>query len=119
MPILDVEIVGPRPALADLPTRLADAAGSVLGAPAGATWVKLRMVAADDYGESGGVEAGVEPVFVTIRKRLLPDGAQLELECRDLTSAIAAVLGRPAQNVHLTYEPHALGRQAFGGELVR
>jgi len=118
MPILDIEIVGARPTLADLPTRLADTAGSVLGASVGATWVKLRLVPAEDYGESGCVAAGVEPVFVTVRRRQVPAREELESECRELTFALAAVLGRPAAHVHVYYEPDSRGRQAFGGRLV-
>jgi phenylpyruvate tautomerase PptA (4-oxalocrotonate tautomerase family) len=94
MPIIDVEIVGQEPAGGDLAARLADMAGQVFGSPPATTWV-----------------------FVTILKAQQPLGAALEAEIRALTDGIASVCGRPAERVHILYEPDAQGRISFGGRL--
>lgn len=121
MPILDVEIVGDAAldGSAELAGAIADAAGEALGARAGGTWVKLRFVPPSHYAESaGGPPAGVRPVFVRLILRAPPEGDALEQIVRSLTSAIAEACDRPAENVHLVFEPPAEGRVAFGGTLV-
>lgn len=119
MPILDVDFVGPvadnvRRALA---RRIADAAGTVLGAPPRSTWVRMNFVPADEYAENDGAEPGVFPVIVHVLEADPPEGEALATEARRLTEAIAAVCGRPAEQVHLVYAPPGRGRVAFGGRL--
>jgi hypothetical protein len=115
VPILDVEVVGAREE--GLARRIADAAGAVFGPPAGRTWVKVRFLARRDYAEDGaGLPPDVRPVMVRILKADRPEN--LDLEVRALTAAVAAATGRPAENVHLLYEPWGRGRVAFGGTLV-
>lgn len=121
MPILDVEIVVDEDELIPdkLAGRLADAAGKVFGSPAGQTWIRLRRLSRTDYAENeGGPPAGVRPVFATVLKRRLPDQEEMANECRALTRAIASLLNRPAENVHLFYLPDGVGRVSFGGILV-
>lgn len=120
MPILDIEIVSSPADTSDasLSRRLADAAAAVFGAPAGRTWVRVRRLADADYGEdAGGPPPGVQPVFVRILKAEVPEPGRLAEECAALADAIGKVCGRPAENVHILYEPHAAGRIAFGGKL--
>ncbi len=124
MPVLQVEMVdGPAEAPAGLAQALADAAGRVLDAPPGHTWVRLRRLPASGYAENGPAAAGTPapaaPVFVEVLQRAPPAGAALEAEVKALTAALAAVLARPADQVHVLYAPAAAGRQAFGGVLVR
>ena len=123
MPILDIEIVQAdgAPALAaGLAQALADAAGGSLGAARGRTWVRLRSLPASHYAESEAVvSADALPVFVTLLHARPPQGETLVVEVRALTMALAAVLGRAPERVHLQYAPPGAGRQAFGGELVR
>ena len=115
MPILDVDIVGA--ADLDLAQKIADAAGRVFHTPAGETWVRLRSPEA--YAENGGtLPEGVRPVFVSVLKTQPPAGEALVLEVQALTDAVAHACGRPPENVHVIYEPPALGRIAFGGRLV-
>ncbi len=117
MPILEVRLVGDS-AAPDLARRIADAAGGVLGSPPRGTWVTIELVPPVRYAESGGAEPGVAPVFVRV---LLRDGAPREGLADQVTAlcrAIATCCGRPAENVHLIYEPAAAGRVAFGGNLV-
>lgn len=119
MPILDVDFVGP---LADnlrrsLARRIADAAGTALGAAPRTTWVRVRFVPADEYAENGGAEAGVFPVIVHVLQADPPQGDDLAAEAARLTEALAAACGRPAENVHLVYAPPGRGRVAFGGKL--
>jgi phenylpyruvate tautomerase PptA (4-oxalocrotonate tautomerase family) len=121
MPIVDVEIVaGPDDAAppAGLARVLADAIGECLEAPAGGTWVRLRMLGRDGYAESGGGPPGPPPVFVTVLSRHGPEGDRLSSIVAELTAAVAGATGRPSERVHVIFEPHATGRVAFGGQIV-
>ncbi len=123
MPILDVEIVGPLDEAVEdgLAARLADAAAAVIDPdrPQG-TWVRLRRLTLDGYAENaGGPPDGTLPVFVSVLEAAPPQSDALEREARALTEAVATACGRPAEHVHLLYEPPAAGRIAFGGELRR
>jgi len=120
VPILDVEIVGPlaRSAKKNLVQRLADACGELLDLPQGRTWVRLRFLPLDQYAEHGGLPKGVKPVFVTVLRAAPPTGRSLEREMQALGAAVAKVCDRPAENVHVLYEPPGAGRVAFGGRAV-
>ena len=119
MPILEIEIVGEAEAREGLARRLADAAGEALGARPGGTWVRLRFLPPEQYGESGGpVPDDVRPVFVHVMKRSWPEGGPSAEEVARVTEAIAAVVGRDPGLVHVRHEPPGAGRQAFGGDLV-
>jgi phenylpyruvate tautomerase PptA (4-oxalocrotonate tautomerase family) len=121
MPIIDVEAVcdlqaqaGPVPAQA-----LADACAQVLSTGPGRTWVRLRWLDANDYAENATALAASDwPVFVTVLHRQPPQGAALQQEVTALTTAIAALMQRSPERVHVQYAPAAAGRQAFGGRLV-
>ena len=122
MPILDVEIVVPGPSdelPGELALALADAAAQVFGSPRGTTWVKTRSLPRAQYAEDHEAPIGVHPVFVSVLKSRIPEGAELEHEIEGLTAAIARVLRRPETNVHIFYQSDAKGRVAFGGILVR
>jgi len=121
MPILQVEIVdNPGATLASgLAQRLADEAGRVLGAAPGTTWVTVNQIPSTRYAESGGdAGPGYRPIFVRVLKRVLPEGPARTSEIAALTDAVAGVCGWPAGQVHVIYEPPALGRVAFGGAIV-
>lgn len=118
MPIVDVEIVSRDGGLPQaLPGQLADAIGAALGAPIGSTWVRVRVLDADRYAESGG-QSGIRPVFVSILRRTLPELGARAATSRAIASAVAGLVGRPHENVHVIWEPPGAGRVAFGGELV-
>lgn len=124
MPLVDVELIaddGPTPDLApDLASTLADAIGVALGAEDGSTWVRLRTLSRDRYGESGGaVPDTIRPVFVTIISFRRPDGDELQAVAARTTTAVAATTGHPVENVHLIFEPDGAGRVSFGGRLRR
>jgi phenylpyruvate tautomerase PptA (4-oxalocrotonate tautomerase family) len=57
-------------------------------------------------------------VFVTVTRRQVPMRAQLAAEIAALTEAVARIVGRPAERVHVEYSVAAAGRMAFGGVLV-
>jgi phenylpyruvate tautomerase PptA (4-oxalocrotonate tautomerase family) len=98
---------------------LAAAAAEALDARPGGTWVRLRFLDAAHYGEGdGGPPSGVTPVFVSVVMARPPTGRRLADAVRRLTGAIAAGVGRSAEHVHVTFEPAAVGRVAFGGKLV-
>ena len=138
MPILDIEIVAadstdpsigsPVPATkvqagkslpAVLAQSLANEAAQVFEAPPGTVWVKVRVIPSDHYAENGGKPEGVHPVFVTVLKSRVPEGSALENEIAGLTQAIANVLSRPVENIHIIYQPDGAGRVAFSGKLVK
>jgi phenylpyruvate tautomerase PptA (4-oxalocrotonate tautomerase family) len=123
MPILDIELVQPGgapPPAPALTQALADAAGRVLGAAPGHTWIRLRVLPASQYAENEAAVAAEElPVFATVLHAHLPQGDALVAEAIALTQTLATCLGRSPQRVHVQYAPAAAGRQAFGGVLVR
>ena len=121
MPILEVEVVqrdgevlDPRAA-----ARIAEAAASVFGTPPGSTWVRMRTLLRTGYAEdAGGPPDGVFPVFVSVGKARCGSLGERASEAERLTRAIAPILKRPPENVHILYEPDGAGRVAFGGRLV-
>lgn len=117
MPILEVRLVGDS-AAPDLAQRLADAAAGVLGSPPRGTWVAVELIPPARYAENGGADPGVAPVFVRVLLRDGPPREGLAEQVAALCRAVATCCGRPAENVHLVYEPAAAGRVAFGGNLV-
>lgn len=130
MPILDIEIVAPdstqspstgsgQDLLASLTQSLADGAAQVFDSLPGRVWVKVSIIPATKYAENGGRQAGLYPVFVTVLKSRVPEGSALEGEIAQLTEVIAKILRRPAENVHIFYQPDGAGRVAFGGKLVK
>jgi phenylpyruvate tautomerase PptA (4-oxalocrotonate tautomerase family) len=129
MPILDIELVasnrthpstGSGQVLpANLTQSLADAVARVFGTPQGTVWVKVHIIASEQYAEDNGTPLGVYPVFVTVLKSRIPEGSALENEIARLTQVIAEVLNRPDTNVHIFYQPDGAGRVAFGGKLVK
>lgn len=121
MPIVDVELVCAREAdLAGIsPREIADALGAIFGSPPSRTWVRVRSLQAAAYAENDAdVSAADLPVFVAVLQAHPPAQDALATEVRNVTEAIAACVGRPAERVHVRYEPAAAGRQAFGGNLV-
>jgi phenylpyruvate tautomerase PptA (4-oxalocrotonate tautomerase family) len=121
MPILTVEIVlrpeeTLRPTLAQ---ELADQVGEIFGADAGELWVNVRALETSQYAENGRASAATPaPVFVSILKGRWPAPEAMPAEVAALTAIVASLCDRPAENVHCLYEPPALGRIAFGGELA-
>jgi phenylpyruvate tautomerase PptA (4-oxalocrotonate tautomerase family) len=122
VPIVDVVIVSDDASWPDLAQTLADGIGDALGAPIGTTWVRLRALDRSHYAESGGADADADadaaPVFVEIISRRAPDGPQLSSAVVDIVRAVARATGRPAERVHVIFEPDGAGRIAFGGRLV-
>ena len=121
MPILDVEIVASDSTQglpADLTQSLADTAAKIFGTSQGTVWVKVKTIPSTQYAEDSGKPQGVCPVFVTVLKSRIPEGSALDDEIIKLTQAIAKVLNRPAENIHIFYQPDGAGRIAFGGKLV-
>ncbi len=121
MPIFDVQLIGPVPGdvRTGLARRIADASGEALGSPPQRAWVRLRILSAEDYAENaGGPPPGVHPVLVSVLQASPSQGAALAEEAARLTRAIAGACRRPAENVHLIYEPPAKGRISFGGSLL-
>jgi phenylpyruvate tautomerase PptA (4-oxalocrotonate tautomerase family) len=115
MPLVEVELVGGPEAVAGLATPLADAVGSALDARVGGTWVRVRHLPPERYGESGGVPEGLRPVLVRLVLSRHPSDVASVL--RGVAAAVAEVTGRPVENVHVVLEPEGAGRIAFGGRL--
>jgi phenylpyruvate tautomerase PptA (4-oxalocrotonate tautomerase family) len=119
MPIVEVELVSddePGPGLAGL---LADQIGQAMHAAEGSTWVRLRVLRRDRYGESGGpVADAVHPVFVTVTAHHRPGAERLAEVVEQITTSVAGTTGHARQNVHVIFAPDAVGRVAFGGRVV-
>jgi phenylpyruvate tautomerase PptA (4-oxalocrotonate tautomerase family) len=121
MPIVDIEVVcDDEAALRDLSAKsLADALAKVFRSPPGRTWVRLRWLSPAAYAENDTTpKPDAWPVFVSVLKAHPPAGDALASEVRALTDTVAVETGRAASYVHVTYAPAAVGRQAFGGEVV-
>jgi len=114
VPIIDIEIVGAT--VPGLARRVADAAAEIFEAPPATVWVRLRCLDPACYAENDAAQTP-RPVFVTVLKRAWSaDG--VGAEHLKLAEALALVLGKPVEHIHITYEPAAAGRQSFGGRLV-
>lgn len=119
MPIVDVELVGSGPLAPDLPAVLAKRLALVFGGAASGTWVKIRRLDASHYGEGdGGPGPDVLPVFVSIVRADMPSDSDLGSEISKVVDVVADACRRPAENIHVIYEPAARGRIAFGGTIV-
>jgi len=122
MPIVTVEVVVDldRTLNLNLAQSLANAIGRSLASPPGQTWVRLNVLGRNAYAENEHVvDADALPVFVTVLKRQVPLGAELQAEVTALTQAVAQVLARSAEYVHVEYAAAAANRLAFGGKLVQ
>lgn len=121
MPLIEVELVTPAdaPMRAGLTQALADALGRVFGSPPGRTWVRLRLLPAEQYAENDvRINTSSLPVFVTVLHAHPPQGLERAAEVVAVTRAAASCLERSDEQVHVQYAPAAAGRQAFGGKLV-
>lgn len=120
MPILDIEILSDTPTEFEcsLAQTIAKVCGEIFSTAPGNTWVKIRFIPRQHYAESGGIAAGVDPVFVHVLKRAIPPKEELQSEIDRLTEAIAKICRRSEANIHILYQPGAAGRVAFGGKLV-
>lgn len=121
MPILDVEVVNDSAELLkeDLAKQLTDIAGDILECEEGGTWVKVRSLPREQYAENGGVPDQVRPVFVSVLLGQCPsEGDVMKDQIQRLSASFAKVCDRPEENIHILYLPSAVGRIAFGGELV-
>ncbi len=117
MPILDFEIIGPLDEKSNLSQILADAAADILKSKPGNTWVKLHFLSTDQYGENGGSEEGVFPIFISILLGQNPDEKVRSKIALELAEAASNVFNRPKENIHIIFLPDAIGRIAFGGHL--
>ena len=121
MPIVKVEFVGDgaQPKEPGLASALAEATAPVFGTAPERTWVRLNYIEPGHYAEGGGGPLpGVLPVFVTVLLAELPSKDRRRTLAVELSGAIAELTGRPAENVHIIFEPAATGRVVFGGKLV-
>jgi hypothetical protein len=107
MPILDIEIVL-RPdqrITGNLAAEIAERAGAIFGSAPQQTWVKLRLLAREQYAENGaGPPEGVYPVFVSVLKAHMPAPELLQAEVAVLAEEIAAACARPIEQIH----PHCV-----------
>lgn len=121
MPMLDVLLVlAPGAALpGGLAQAVADAAGRTLAADPGRVWVRLESLSSTAYAENEATVAADDlPAFVRLLHAHPPAGAAAAAEVLALTQALAPVLQRPAERVHVEYAPAGAGRMAFGGRFV-
>ena len=123
MPIVDIEVVtgtaDPQAIGEQIPQSIADKLGDIFGSEPGGTWVRLRSLDRDRYAENRTtLDSGTAPTFVRILRAELPEPAALRREMARVADAVARVLDRPRENVHVLYAPEAKGRIGFGGTLL-
>lgn len=123
MPIVNIQLVVAEdeeryaPAIVQ---GLADSLGEVFDADAGTTWIKMMYLDRRDYAENQArIPETVRPTFVEVLRRSLPEEDRRASEAQRIAAAVARVLSRPSENVHVIYLPAGAGRVAFGGNLVR
>lgn len=121
MPIVDIEVVtNPSETVAgkEQLQSLADELGDLFGSGQGDTWIRLRSIDRRGYAENSTlVDGSVRPTFVSVLRYELPDAAELRREMAGIAEAVARILDRPRENVHVLYSPGAKGRIGFGGKL--
>jgi phenylpyruvate tautomerase PptA (4-oxalocrotonate tautomerase family) len=120
MPILFVDLVvrpGER-APASAARVLADLAGEMYGSQPGDTWVTVREIPAEGYAENHSPDGVYFPAIIHVLRMRLPDKFALAAEAARLAEMAGQALGRPADNVHIIFEPSGGGRVAFGGRLT-
>jgi len=113
MPIVDVTLIGEAQAAATLAADLARAIGQALGAAEGSVWVTLHRHPAGDYAENGPSPEPL-PVFVRVLARG-GDAAERAALAARIAGAVAVLLCRPAERIHLIFEPDAAARTYLGG----
>ena len=121
MPIVDIEVVTdasePVAGKEQLQS-LADELGDLFGSDPGDTWIRLRSIDRRGYAENRTlIDGSVRPTFVSVLRYELPDAVELRREMAGIAEAVARILDRPRENVHVLYSPDARGRIGFGGEL--
>ena len=121
MPIVDIEVVtnaSETVAGKEQLQSLADELGDLFGSGPGDTWIRLRSTDRRGYAENRTlVDGRVRPTFVSVLRYELPDAAELRREMAGIAEAVARILDRPRENVHVLYSPGAKGRIGFGGKL--
>ena len=121
MPIVDIEVVtnaSETVAGKEQLQSLADELGDLFGSGPGDTWIRLRSIDRRGYAENRTrIDGSVRPTFVTVLRYELPDAVELRREMAGIAEAVARILDRPRENVHVLYSPGAKGRIGFGGKL--
>ena len=119
MPIVDVEIVLKENETIpeNLSSNFANELGRIFNSPSNSTWVKVRGLSAHQYAENGETRKDVLPVFVRVIKSKILKG-EIQKEAEQIAVVVANICDRPAENIHIIYEPDGSGRVAFGGKLI-
>ena len=92
--------------------------GDLFDSEPGGTWIRLRSIDRRGYAENRTLlDESVRPTFVSVLRYELPDAVELRREMAGIAEAVARILDRPRENVHVLYSPRAKGRIGFGGEL--
>ncbi len=124
MPIVDIELLQAdgsqtsTTSASDLPQRIADGLGEVFGTQPAQTWVKVHYHDRTHYAENHSIlPAEAKAAMVKVLKSEIPEPDALKEEARRVAETVASICNYPLENVHVLYEPQALGRIAFGGLL--
>lgn len=122
MPIVDALIVqgadvAPRP---DLAHALAVVVARALQSRPGTVWVRLQYLDSHLYAEDTVMDLAdaSHPVFLRMLVADLPAVDELQRQVSALTAAVAGLLDRRPERIHIEYAPSARGRVAFGGTLL-
>ena len=122
MPIVTIQIVISKSEKTYSSTqveKLSDDLGVIFNSEPSGTWVKLEYLDRSHYSENEvRPDSSVQPTFVEVLKRSLPNQDALAAEAQLIAAKVAHVLSRPVDNVHVIYLPPSEGRVAFGGNLI-
>ena len=118
MPIVVMEVVVPEHEVlpAALAPRAAAALGRLFGSAPGGTWVRVHELRQDRYAENDSKAPA--PLFVSVLHKELPSSLARAEQAKAIAREVAALTGRPMENVHVIFEAAGRGRVAFGGELM-
>lgn len=118
MPILDFEIVGTQIEISNLSLILANTAGRILNSKPGNTWVKLHYLTTEQYSENDDSKQRVLPIFISILLSQNPGEEARSKIASEMAEAASNIFNRSKENIHVIFQPDAIGRIAFGGKLI-
>jgi len=114
------DAVTSAPFASDVIQGLCDSLGDALGSRQAGTWVKVTYLPRGSYAENRELLIpAIRPVFVNITRAEMLESEALAKEANGVAAIVAQHLDRPQENIHVIYEPPALGRIAFGGQLAQ
>jgi phenylpyruvate tautomerase PptA (4-oxalocrotonate tautomerase family) len=97
---------------------VANTLAEIFGTGPNRTWVRFRYLPSNHYAQNGTYDESRElPVFIRILKNRPPQKEEMAEQMIAIARRLAPIIGRPAEFIHILYEPTARGRFGVGGVL--